>query len=226
MTQQRRTSKKPKKSTNKRTKVIFWICLTLIMVPCAVLGWILISAALDTGSPILGKRYQGDLDPAITKTELASVKSATEAVSGVESVDVQLATATLRVYADVADSATADQEKETATQIYNAVTGILDANTYFTQADGKKMYDLEVHVYNLAKNRDSDSFAYVVETKTSSMDAPIQQVLSEPIDAELALQLENAANGITATAEPDASAGTTTLYSEEMEATPTPTPEG
>lgn len=226
MTQQRRTARKPKKSHNRRTKIIFWVCLTLIIVPCAVMGWILISAALDTGSPILGKRYKGDLNPAITKAELASVKSATEGVSGVESADVQLATATLRVYADVADNATADQEKETATQIYNAVTGILNADTYFSQTDGKKMYDLEIHVYNLTKDRDSDAFAYVVETKTSSMSAPIQQVLSEPVNAELALQLENAAKGITATADPNASAGTTTLYSEQMEATPTPTPAG
>lgn len=222
--------KKQNKShkSSRRTARIFWICLVLLLTPIVVLAWILISAALDTGSPILGNRYKGDLDPAITKSDLSSVKSATEGISGVEKVDVQLATATLRVYADVTDSATADDEKATATEIYNAVTGVLDANTYFTQSDGKKMYDLEIHVYNLDKNRDSDSFVYVVETKTSSMDAPIQQILSEPVDAELAAQLENAASGTdtTSTAAPDSSAGTTTLYGEEVEATPTPTPEG
>lgn len=219
-------NRKSKKKSN-RTAKIFWICIILLILPFAVLGWVLVSAALDTGSPILGDRYKGDLDPAITKSDLASVKSAAEGVSGVDKVEVNLATATLRVYADVADDANADAEKTVATDLYNAVTGVLSADTYFTQNDGKKMYDLEIHVYNLDKDRDSDAFAYVVETKTSSMAAPIQQVLSEPIDAELAQQLRDAVtarNNPTAT--PDSSAGTTTLYGEEAQASPTATPAG
>ena len=50
------------------------------------------------------------------------------------------------------------------------------------------MYDLEVHVFN--QNKDTENnFVYVIETKTSSMEAPIVQLVSEPIDAELAESL-------------------------------------
>ena len=55
----------------------------------------------------------------------------------------------------------------------------------------KKMYDLEVHVFN--QNKDTENnFVYVIETKTSSMEAPVIQLVSEPIDAELAESLRQA----------------------------------
>ena len=53
------------------------------------------------------------------------------------------------------------------------------------------MYDLEVHVFN--QNKDTENnFVYVIETKTSSMEAPVIQLVSEPIDAELAESLRQA----------------------------------
>jgi len=70
-------AKKTKKSRkkNRRTAIIFWTCLVLILTPFLVLGWILLSAWLDTGSPILGERYDGDLNPAITRSDLDSIAS-------------------------------------------------------------------------------------------------------------------------------------------------------
>lgn len=175
----------------RRARTGFWIALILFVLPFAVLGWILFSAWMDSGSPVLGNRYENDLDPAITKTELDTILEETSAVSEVESADVQLATGTLRVYADITDSATVDTANSIADQIYTVVTSVLDPSVYFSQHDGEKMYDLEIHVYNYADQdqREEDSFVYVIETKTSSMDAPAKQTMSEPLDAELAEQL-------------------------------------
>jgi hypothetical protein len=53
------------------------------------------------------------------------------------------------------------------------------------------MYDLEIHVFNLDKNRDSDDFVYVIMTKTSGMETASTQLVSEPIDPELAQQLRD-----------------------------------
>ena len=175
-----------------RTVLIFLICLALIMIPILIFGWVLLSASLDTGKPILGDRYKGDLDPAIKKADISSVESAVKGVSGVESVDVELAAGTLRVYADIEDSANGDAVKSRCADIYSSVSSVLDPNIYFTQSDGKKMYDLEIHVYNLAKNRESEEFAYAIETKNSSMEEPIIQLVSEPVNAELAQQLRDA----------------------------------
>ena len=213
--------KKVKRSVTKkqmrRVRIIFWVCLLLLLIPVLIFGWILLSAALDTGSPILGDRYKDDLDPAITKAELDQIRNNVGDLSGVEKAEVHMATATLRVYADISDSASIDTAKSTADRVYQTVTAVLDPSVYFTQTDSKKMYDLEVHVYNKVSEADDDSVVYVVETKTSSMEAPVSQVVSEPIDAELAQQLrDNVENRGKPTPTPDES-GEMTLTGEEME---------
>jgi hypothetical protein len=180
-----------KKRNLHTTGFIFWICLILIAAPIAVLGWILLSSAMDTGSPVLGNRYEGDLDPAITKEQMAEVETAVSGLEGIEKANVQMVTATMRIYADVPDDWGIDSVKEKASEIYDTVTGILDPAVYFTQTDGRKMYDIEVHVYNLAENRESDEFVYVIRNKSSSMESPISSVVSEPVDAELAQQLRD-----------------------------------
>ncbi len=222
MTQKKNTKKVKTRKQNSKIKVIFWICLVLVVIPIAVFAWMIISAALDTGTPILGNRYKNDLDPAITKSELEEIKSATSNISGVQSASVELATATLRVYADIDDDASVESCKTIANEVYRAITSTLDANVYFSQHDGMKMYDLEVHVYNkMPKESNDDSFNYVIETKTSSMDEPIAQVVSEPINAELAQQLRDDVEARknptpTPTAETEIQ-----VSGEEMEPTPT-----
>ena len=190
-----RPKKKKRSSLRKkeiRTRIVFIILLLMILIPAGIFGWMLLSAWLDTGSPILGDRYKDDLDPAITKANLDDIESGTKALSGVDKAEVHLATATLRVYADIDDYATIDSAKNTADSIYRNVTSILDPYTYFSQSGNKKMYDLEIHVYNSLDKAGTDEYIYVIETKTSSMTDPIVQVVSDPIDAELAQQLRDA----------------------------------
>lgn len=205
MTQTKKKKRKsPQRRKETRIRVIFWICLILLLIPFAVFGWIIVSAWLDTGSPILGDRYTGDLDPAITKTDLDSIKDKVSSISGVEKAEVNLATATLRVYADITDSSGEDSARSTADRIYSSVSDVLSPSVYFTQHDGRKMYDMEIHVYNTSENTDKSSFVYVIETKTSSMETPVVQLVSEPINAELAQQLRDSVeNRNKPTPEPD-----------------------
>lgn len=185
-------AKKITRRKNHMTAIVFWICLMLVLAPFCVLGWLLLSSYMDSSAPVFGNRYEGDLDPAITAEQIAEVEQKASALESVEGVKIEMATATLRVYADIPDDAGKDTAKEVADQVYTAVSEVLDPSVYFTQADGKKMYDLEVHVYNLAEDRDSDAFVYVIGTKTSSMESMKKQVVSEPIDAELAQSLRDA----------------------------------
>lgn len=192
MTQKRTKRVKRSKQRRKegRVRFFFWFFLILLLIPVGIFGWLILSAWLDTGSPILGNRYEGDLDPAITKANLDEIESLTKSVNGVEKAQVHLSTATLRVYADINDSASIETAQSTAESVYAKVVSVLDPNVYFTKHDGKKMYDVEVHVYN-KENNDDESMVYVIETKTSSMESPRVQVVSEPIDAELAQQLRD-----------------------------------
>lgn len=218
------TVKKKHKKSN-RTRTIFWVCLVLLLTPCVILAWILISSALDSGSPVLGHRYDNDLNPAITKTEMKSVKEAVSSISGVESVDVEMATATLRIYADITDSATSETAFSTADSIYTAVTQILDPSVYFTQHDDMKMYDLDIHVYNLSDDRDSDAFVYVEKIKNSGMEEPTQQLVSTAIDEELAQSLRDEVEARkNPTPTPESSSDSITVGGQDNEDTPTPTP--
>lgn len=190
-TRRRVSRKKAKRRSLSVSSIILIFGSLLIITPFIVLGWILLSASLDTGTPILGDRYVGDLDPAISKSDISNVKKSVDGISGVEASSVELATATLRVYVDVEDSYSDTQASDVAKSAYDSVINVLDVNKYFTQTDSKKMYDLEIHVYNLKKNRDQDNFSYVILTKTSSMSDSKIQVVSTPIDAELAQQLRD-----------------------------------
>lgn len=190
-TRRRVSRKKAKRRSLSVSSIILIFGSLLIITPFIVLGWILLSASLDTGTPILGDRYVGDLDPAISKSDISNIKKSVDGISGVEASSVELATATLRVYVDVEDSYSDTQASDVAKSAYDSVLGVLDVNKYFTQTDSKKMYDLEIHVYNLKKNRDQDNFSYVILTKTSSMSDSKIQVVSTPIDAELAQQLRD-----------------------------------
>lgn len=216
-TKKKKVKRNVTKKQMRRVRFVFWLCLLLLLIPALAFGWIILSAALDTGSPILGDRYKDDLDPAITKAELDNIKNEVGSLSGVDKSEVHMATATLRVYADISDNASVDSAKSTADRVYKTVTSVLDPNVYFSQSDGKKMYDLEVHVYNKVSDADDESVVYVIQTKTSSMESPVTQIVSEPIDAELAQQLrDNVENRGKPTPTPDES-GEMTLTGEEME---------
>lgn len=194
MTQKKDTEMKIRKSRrSRRTIAVFWICLILVVAPIAVLGWMLLSSAMDTHKPVFGNRYEGDLDPAITQAQIETIDAAVASIEGVEAEFSNMATATLRIYAKVAGTATGEQATAVAQNIYSAVSATLDPNVYFLQADGRKMYDLEIHVYNMSaeEDRSSDAFVYVIGTKTSNMTDPEYQTVSEARYPELAQQLRD-----------------------------------
>ena len=188
MAQNTKTTRKKKKRGH-LTAVIFWLCLLLIIAPFGVLGWILFSSSMDSNAPVLGNRYQNDLNPAITKTQLEEVQAAVAEVPDVQKADIEMATATLRVYADVKDDADGIFCTIKSEEIYNVVKRILDPAIYFTQHDGMKMYDIEVHVYNRDTDMEADDFVYVIRVKNSSMAEAKPQLVSSPRNAALAEKL-------------------------------------
>ena len=182
-------AKKHKTKKNDKSTMILIVGLVLIAIPCAILGWILISASMDTGKPINGDRFKGDLDPAITKDQLSEIESRIKGENQVEKVTVELTTATLRVYVDTVDSISDEEASALSETAYNDVTAVLNEGTYFTASNGKKMYDLEVHVYNNVDKSGSEDYVYVIRAKNSSMEQAATQIVSKPLDADLAQQL-------------------------------------
>lgn len=188
---EKKTPKKKIRTMSHWTAVVFWICLILIATPVCVLGWILLSSSMDTGKPIFGNRYEGDLDPAITEKDMGAVEDAVKTVEGVNDTFVTMTSATLRVYADVADDANEETCNAVADQIYAKVAEILDPSVYFTRTESMKMYDMEIHVYTLPERTDAEgeNFVYVIDTKTSNMTDPEKQTVSVAKDPAVAEQL-------------------------------------
>jgi len=210
MSQQKKASKTKVKRKLDTSMIIIVVGLVIIAIPFLVLGGILLSDSLKTGTPISGDRFNADLDPAITEKDLDEVQKAVFGLDEVESAEVILKTATLRVYLDTTDALTKEQAQALAEEAYTEVTDILSVSTYFSQQGTKKMYDLEIHVYNLSENRESDEFVYVIANKSSSMEEKIVQIVSEPKDPELAQQLnekEEAKNNPTPTPETEITVG-------------------
>ena len=189
MSQTNQEKKAKKKGRLDAASWIIIIGLLIIAVPCAAFLYILLSAQAATGTAISGDRFTGDLDPAITETQMANVVTSVETIEGVESAEVILKSATVRVYVDTLDEMTPEVAEGIANQAYEKLTAECDPSVYFTQTASKKMYDIEVHAYNLTENRDSEEFVYVILSKSSSMEAPIARLVSEPLDPELAAQL-------------------------------------
>lgn len=213
--------RKNKKKKIDRSSLIILITLIVIGIPCIIVGYELIHAQLGTHSPVIGNRYENDLSHEISKDQLTSVEDSMKSIGSVEDVEVNLATTTLRIYLNYEDNATKEDIEAGVNQAYEKLGSILDMTTYFSQASGEKMYDLEIHGYNNVEfaSKDDGSYIYYILNKSSSMEAPHVQLVSEPLDPELAASLREEPEEETESSEGDVSLG-----SEEV-VTPTPSAE-
>lgn len=196
--------KKQKQNKRKMSKsaTMLVIGLLVIFIPCAIYAGILISAALQTGSPILGERFDGDLDPAITKNDISSIETKLSSIDGVEEVEVVLLSGQMRVNVNVDDALTNEQIEVIINEAYEGVTSVLSIDKYFTSNGGKRMYDLAINVYNLVDPED-DSMVYYILTKNAMMEEKTIQLVSEPLNPDLAADLrgENEIENTTDTTE-------------------------
>lgn len=196
--------KKQKQNKRKMSKsaTMLVIGLLVIFIPCAIYAGILISAALQTGSPILGERFDGDLDPAITKNDISSIETKLSSIDGVEEVEVVLLSGQMRVNVNVDDALTNEQIEVIINEAYEGVADVLSIDKYFTSNGGKRMYDLAINVYNLVDPED-DSMIYYILTKNAMMEEKTIQLVSEPLNPDLAADLrgENETENTTDTTE-------------------------
>ncbi|MCF0111749.1 MAG: hypothetical protein HUJ58_07600 [Erysipelotrichaceae bacterium] len=169
---------------------LFWFALIIVAIPCGLFAYILYTASQNTGTPIVGDRFLGDLDPAITEEALTELRSDIRSIEGVEEISVNCIVATLRVNVDVDDTKTREEVSKITEAIYTAIDAKLPVDVYFTATDAKKMYDMELNVYNNL-NLESPDFIMYNLVKNSPMKTYILSDVSTPINAELAQELRD-----------------------------------
>lgn len=182
------TNRVKKKRRISKSAVLLIVGCVIILIPCLIFGGILISAALGTGTPIFGDRYEGDLDPAITDEDISALETDIRALSGVENLDITLISGQLRINIDTTDTLTTEEINALVQEVYTAVDNRTPIATYFTSTEDKKMYDLAINAYNYIDS-ENEGMIYYILTKNAMMEEYDIQLVSEPLDEELASDL-------------------------------------
>jgi len=189
-----KTGIKKKRKRISITSIILVVGIVVLLIPVFGFGYLLYNATLATGTPLFGTRFTNDLTPAISKDQVATLETTIKGLAGVETVEVNLKSATLRILVDTMDTLDAAGVEKLATQINTTIQTIVPVATYFTSDEMKKMFDLEISVYNLKDGKDKANYFFFILTKNSNMKTWRIQEVSKPIDAALAQQLRDALN--------------------------------
>ena len=183
--------KTPPKQKVKQGHKLVWLTLIIIAIPCVLVGYVLITSMEQQNQPVVGNRFQkGDIDPKITQDQLDQLQASLSEIGGVEGVTVNLKSATLRVHLNVMDDASQDQINAIVDEAYNRVAAILPIETYFTNNENGKMYDLEVDGYNylVDEAHPQESQIYIKVTKTGAGNR-VTDYLTQPKDQDLVNQI-------------------------------------
>lgn len=194
-----------KKSTNsgktgkggkKKHNWLLWVTLVVILIPCLLMLYIIIGSHRSSNSPVEGDRFDGTLNPAITEEDRTALQSSLN-MDGVESVSVNLTSATLRVIINTQDDLSEAAITDIMNTAYDTVIAKLPVETYFTnKTEGStvsKMYDLEVEVYNIipANDEQKASQIHMTRIKNSAAESDVTSILSSPKNEEISDGLLN-----------------------------------
>lgn len=188
-------SPKQKKNTKKSSKVLIGIAIVVLLIPLLLLGYIYFGAKENSGKPVTGSRFDKSLDPAITQEEIDKVKGALK-IDGVEKVEVNLTSATLRITLDTADDLSEDSIENVLNEAYDKVNDILPVKTYFTNksnedAASAKMYDLDIHAYNFIPDdtHKEDDQIYLELVKNAANKKKVVDTITTPRNEKEANEL-------------------------------------
>ena len=123
-------NQKQKRNTRKSSKVLITVAIIVLLIPLLLLGYIYFGAKENSGKPVTGSRFENSLDPAITQEQMDKVKKALN-FDGVEKVEVNLTSATLRITMDAADDIDQDTLENLLNAAYDKVNDILPSENIF-----------------------------------------------------------------------------------------------
>ena len=190
------------KNKNKKPHVVLVLVLLVLLIPTILLGSILYDTLEDSSKPVVGERYENELDPAITEDQLTQIKTTLEGFVGVESIEVNLKTARVAILINTNDDVGHDGIKNIIQQAYIKVNEVLPVGTYFTNRELfdetkndttiVKMYDLQIDAYNVVEG---DNQIHYVVSKTGAQKTELLQCVSSAKDSEVANDVLNQNKG-------------------------------
>ena len=186
----------------KKPNVILWLGIIVLIIPCVILGIVLASSLEKTGEPVVVNRFNNELNPAISESDLSSVQSAL-AYDNVDKIEVNLKSATLRIMVNTNDAIEDGDLLWLLNDVYDKVIALLPIDPYFTNTPTTKMYDLEVHAYNVTKGTEAVPQNYYTKSKSAGALEAIVDHHSSAKHSDLADSLINPLPVEEQTADPD-----------------------
>lgn len=161
---EKETVSKKQRNKDKKPNWVLRITILVIAIPVIILAFVLLTSMEKQGEPVVGNRFDNQLDPAIKSSEIESIEKSL-VYDNVDKVEVNLISATLRINIDTNDGLDAAAIEAIANDVYAKVNEVLPIETYFTNAEKTKMYDLEINVYNLIPDESNAGIAQILCVK-------------------------------------------------------------
>lgn len=165
------------------------VMLVLIAIPTGIVVNLLYQGYMRTGTPIVGERFEEDLNPSITTQQINRIVSNLNGLNGVDSTEAHLQTGTLKIYINVEDEIASEAYSPLGELIVASVYEVLPEDRYFTSTETKRQYDLEINLYNSTDLAEEEPLIYLLAYKNAMMEETKYQMLSDAVNPELAEKL-------------------------------------
>ncbi|MDO4466348.1 MAG: hypothetical protein Q4C49_05000 [Bacillota bacterium] len=178
---------KNKQNKPKQGHKLVWFALIVIAIPCAIVAMVLLQSIGAQNNPVTGNRFsKNDCNPGISKSDINKVLDSIKGnVGSIENININLKSATLRININADDAADEGTIASMVDQAYEVVNQILPIDTYFTNKEDSKMYDLEINIYNwLVDDKHPEGQIYIQCTKTGAGNRVVDN-LTSPKDKDL-----------------------------------------
>lgn len=185
----KKQKKAPSNQGGKYSLLIIFVMVVLIAIPSFLVGSIIYDSYMKTGVPTVGQRFENDLVNKISEDNLKQLESSLGTVDNVESVSVELQSATLKVYVNVEDSFEKEGYPDLTKQVYDQLATILSIEKYFTSSGNVKNYDLEITVFQNSSKLSKETGPYFVLLKNAPMPEPKVYNYGDPLNPELVKNL-------------------------------------
>ncbi|NLA78996.1 MAG: hypothetical protein GX845_05620 [Erysipelothrix sp.] len=175
----KKVSNRTKRTSIHWPTIVLIVSVVLLLIPTIAIGMMLLDAFEGTGSSQHGNRFTNERQYEITDAQVKDIETRIDGIDGVVKVQVNLKSATLRVNALVNESHSKAQVETLVERLVSDVFAVVAMDKYFSEINGAKQYDLEVHAYN-NNNPDDASFIYYIANKNAVMEDVAIQLVSDP----------------------------------------------
>lgn len=170
---------------------ILRVTLAIIAIPIVIIAFMLLTSVESSGEPVVGNRFENQLNPAIKDSQVKQIKDSI-VYEGMDGVEVNLKSATLRISVDVNNASDQAIIEEIANNVYGKVDSVLPIATYFTNQGKTKMYDLEINVFNFIPDENNPGEKiHAVLHKNASAEAAALDWKSTPKNEDVSNTLLN-----------------------------------